>query len=59
MTRLLLYSIQQSQWLDIVLWVLLVGVLLLAIVSLFWQYRKGKELAYELVQLGKIKKNNV
>ena len=59
MTRLLLYSIQQSQWIDVVLWVLLVGVLVLAIVSLFWQYRKGKELAYELVQLGKIKKNNV
>lgn len=59
MTNLLLYSSQQSQWTDLVLWALLVIALLVLLILVFWQYRKGKELAYELSQLGKIQKNNV
>jgi signal transduction histidine kinase len=59
MTTLLLYSSQQSQWVAIVTWVLLVALLLVSVILIVWQYRKGKELAYEISQLGKIQKNNV
>ena len=59
MTKLLLYTSQQSQLYDVILLVSLVGLLLLAIVLVFWQRRKGKELAYELEQLGKLQKNNI
>lgn len=56
---LLLYASQQSQWGDIVLWVLLIVALFGSLMLMFLQYRRGKELAYELSQLGKIQKNNV
>ena len=59
MTKLLLYTSQQSQLYDVILLVSLVGLLLLAIVLVFWQRRKGKDLAYELEQLGKLQKNNI
>ena len=59
MTELLLYTSQQSQLTDIIILVLFVGLLLFAVVLVFWQRRKGKELAYELEQLGKLQKNNI
>lgn len=59
MTRLLLYTSQQSQNFDVIILVALVGLLLFAVALVFWQRRKGKELAYELNQLGKLQKNNI
>ena len=59
MTKLLLYTSQQSQLTDIIILVSFVGLLLFAVVLVFWQRRKGKELAYELEQLGKLQKNNI
>lgn len=59
MTSLLLYLTQQSQWTDVAIWILLIVSLVASSLLVVWQYRKGKELAYELSQLGKIKKNNI
>ena len=59
MTELLLYASKQSTFYDLLLLALLIALLLGAVVLLFWQRRQGKELAYELSQLGKLQKSNV
>lgn len=59
MIDLLLYADHQALVTEIIVWV--VGVLLLAtlIITYFSQRRKGKELATELIQLAKLKKNSI
>jgi signal transduction histidine kinase len=42
-----------------VLWVAILAALVCSVILIIWQQRKGKELEYELSQLGKIKKRNV
>ncbi|MBR1485412.1 MAG: HAMP domain-containing histidine kinase [Prevotella sp.] len=59
MTELLLYASKQSSFYDLLLLALLIALLLAAVVLLFWQRRQGKELTYELSQLGKLQKSNV
>jgi len=59
MTTLILYASQQSMLTDIIILVLLGSAIVGLLALLLWQYRKGKELAQELSQLGKIKKDNV
>ena len=59
MTTIFLYANQQSPLIAVLLWVVIVAALFSSMVLIFWQQRKGKELNYELSQLGKIRKNNV
>lgn len=59
MTTIFLYANQQSPLIAVLLWVAIVAALFSSMVLIFWQQRKGKELNYELSQLGKIRKNNV
>lgn len=59
MTTIFLYANQQSPLIAVLLWVVIVAALFSSMVLIFWQQRKGKELNFELSQLGKIRKNNV
>ena len=59
MTNLLLLSYQDTQINDILLWILLMLALVISIVILFYQRKKGKELAYDLSLLDKVKKSNL
>lgn len=59
MTYILLYSIRQSQLADVIIWVALLMVLVISVVLLFYQRRKGKELSYDLSLLDKVKKSDI
>ena len=59
MTTIFLYANQQSPLVAVVLWVAILAALVCSVILIIWQQRKGKELEYELSQLGKIKKRNV
>lgn len=59
MTCLFLYASKQSELIYVMSFVLVIVLVLAAIVLLYVQYRHGKELAYELAQLGKLQKNSV
>lgn len=45
--------------LDIIIWIVMIAILFVFIWLIFYQRKKGRELAYELDQLGKMKQNNV
>ena len=59
MTTIFLYANQQLPLVAVVLWVAILAALVCSVILIIWQQRKGKELEYELSQLGKIKKRNV
>ena len=59
MTQLLLVSSQHSTYNDVALLVLLTALLIALVVLVIWQRNNGRQLAYELSQLGKLQKNNV
>ena len=59
MTEILLYIVQRSLLTEIVILSVLTIVIALSVYLIFWQNRKGKELAFELSQLDKLKKTNI
>jgi len=59
MTGLFLYSSQQTLLIDIVLWSVLGIAFVVSFLLIIYQRHSGKQLAFELSQLDKVKKNNI
>jgi len=59
MSQMLFFFIGRTLFLDILVWVLLIGTLLLLAVLLYMQYKQSKVLKFELSQLDKVKSHNV
>ena len=59
MTNLLLFSYQDTQFTNVLLWIALLLSLVISIVLVFYQRKKGRELSYDLSLLDQVKKNNI
>lgn len=59
MTNLLLFSYQDTQFTNVLLWIALLLSLVISIVLVFYQRKKGRELSYDLSLLDQVKKSNI
>ncbi len=59
MADLFLYATQHSESSDYLVWTLLIFVLLVFVFFIYWQYREGRVLTYELSLLDSVRKSNV
>lgn len=59
MNQLILAATEQTAYSEYMIWTLLMFVLLFFVIMIFWQRSTGRDLAYELSLLSRVKKSNV